>query len=103
MTMVYCSGCGKEMHARATTCPHCGLTNPNVRQAKNKVIAGLLALSVGGSGIHRFYLGQWRGVLYIIFIWTFIPSLIAFIEGIVFLVSSDEKWERKYGVQVTRD
>lgn len=24
MAMVYCRGCGKEIHETATTCPHCG-------------------------------------------------------------------------------
>lgn len=68
-----------------------------VAQGKNKVVAGLLALFLGGLGIHRFYLGQWWGIFYLLFIWTFIPPLVAFVEAIVFLVSSDEAWARKYG------
>lgn len=99
MALIYCSGCGKDMHSQAKSCPHCGLANPAAKHAKNKVVAGLLAIFLGSFGIHRFYLGQWWGIFYIIFIWTYIPSLIAFIEGIVFLVGSDEKWEQKYGIK----
>ena len=68
-----------------------------VSQGKNKVVAGLLALFLGGLGIHRFYLGQWWGVFYLLFVWTMVPSLVAFIEAIVFFVSSDAAWAQKYG------
>ena len=51
-------------------------------QAKKSVTtAVLLALFLGGLGIHKFYLGQpGLGVLYILFCWTYIPSIIALIE-----------------------
>ncbi len=49
--------------------------------AKDEVVGVLLALFLGGFGIHRFYLGQTgAGVLYLIFCWTGIPSIVAFIE-----------------------
>jgi hypothetical protein len=66
-------------------------------ETKSKVTYGVLALLIGGLGIHRFYLGQSIGILYILFCWTYIPSLIAFVEGIIALCSSDESWERKLG------
>ena len=28
MSMVYCRGCGKELHESAPTCPHCGFVQP---------------------------------------------------------------------------
>jgi TM2 domain-containing membrane protein YozV len=35
---------------------------------KNKVVAGLLAIFVGGLGIHKFYLGKvGQGILYLLF------------------------------------
>ena len=41
----------------------------------------LLALFVGGFGIHKFWLSEIvPGVLYLLFCWTFIPSIIALIE-----------------------
>lgn len=37
MAMVYCRGCGKEIHESAPTCPHCGFVQntPTVIQLKN--------------------------------------------------------------------
>jgi len=53
---------------------------------------------LGGLGAHKFYLGQagW-GVLYLLFCWTFIPSFIAFIEGLSYLFMSEANFARKYG------
>lgn len=66
-------------------------------KTKNKVLAGLLAIFLGGLGIHKFYLGKiGMGILYIIFCWTYIPSFIGFIEGIIYLASSPEKFNAKY-------
>jgi TM2 domain-containing membrane protein YozV len=95
-TMVYCRGCGEEIHESAYSCPHCGATGLR-KSPKSKVTAGLLALFIGGLGIHRFYLGQWWGIFYILFWISAIPSIISIIEGIVFLCTSDENWNQKYG------
>ncbi len=49
--------------------------------AKSEVVGVLLALFLGGFGIHRFYLGQTgAGILYLVFSWTGIPAIIGFIE-----------------------
>ena len=51
---------------------------------KNPTTAVLLALFLGGLGIHKFYMGQTGlGVLYLLFFWTYIPSVIALIEAFV--------------------
>ena len=64
---------------------------------KNKVTAGLLALFVGGLGIHKFYLNQPAlGVLYLLFFWTGIPLFVSFIEGIVYLCQSDQSFDYQY-------
>ena len=58
----------------------------------------MFALLLGGFGIHKFYLGRvGQGILYLIFCWTFIPALVGFIEGIIYLTMSDEDFEKKYG------
>ena len=58
----------------------------------------LLALFLGGFGVHKFYLGRvGAGVLYLIFCWTFIPSIIAFIEMIIYITMTDEAFAQKYG------
>ena len=68
---------------------------------KNKVTAGILALLLGGIGIHKFYLGKiGAGIMYLLFCWTGIPALIAFIEGISYLCSDDEKFQIKNHVRV---
>ncbi|EOW7235823.1 TM2 domain-containing protein, partial [Cronobacter sakazakii] len=52
----------------------------------------------GGFGAHKFYLGKiGQGLLYLIFCWTFIPSIIAFVEFIIYLCDTDENFARKYG------
>jgi TM2 domain-containing membrane protein YozV len=64
---------------------------------KNKTIAAVLAIFVGGLGIHKFYLGKpFLGVLYLIFCWTAVPSIIALIEGIIYIASSEDDFNRKY-------
>ena len=51
------------------------------RQKKTVSTGVLLALFVGGFGIHKFWLSEIVfGVLYLLFCWTFIPSIIALIE-----------------------
>lgn len=50
----------------------------------NKVVYILLCLFFGGIGIHKFYAGHIvAGILYLLFFWTVIPSLIALIELII--------------------
>jgi TM2 domain-containing membrane protein YozV len=63
---------------------------------KSKTTTVILAFFLGGLGIHRFYLGQTGlGIAYLLFSWTLIPGLIAFIDFIGFLCMSDE-FNRKY-------
>ncbi len=68
---------------------------------KNKIAAGLLAIFLGGFGIHKFYMGKiGKGILYLLFSWTFIPSFIAFIEGIIYLCSNDHNFQVKHKVRL---
>ncbi|WP_247233400.1 TM2 domain-containing protein [Telluribacter sp. SYSU D00476] len=64
---------------------------------KNKITAGLLALFLGGIGIHRFYLGQnGLGILCILFSWTLIPFVLGVIDACVFFIQSDKAFGMKY-------
>ncbi|MFX0102794.1 MAG: NINE protein [Candidatus Hodarchaeota archaeon] len=65
--------------------------------AKNKKKAVLLAVILGGLGFHKFYLGKYAmGILYLVFCWTFIPIVLSFVEGIIYLFKSDEKFQEEY-------
>ena len=39
-------------------------TNPIKKPRKSRLFAGLLALLLGGLGLHRLYLQDWKGALY---------------------------------------
>lgn len=78
--------------------------------AKDKTAAGLLALFLGGLGIHKFYLGYTGPALVFLLTntigwfvtWMFfgIPNIalgvIALIEGIIYLTKSDEEFQQLY-------
>ncbi len=68
---------------------------------KSKVAAGILAIFFGGLGVHKFYLGKvGMGILYLCFCWTYIPALVGFIEGIIYLCSNDENFQLKHHVRI---
>ena len=68
---------------------------------KSKVAAGVLAILLGGIGVHKFYLGKiGTGILYLLFCWTGIPAFIGFIEGIIYLCSNDENFQLKNHVRI---
>ena len=119
----FCRECGSPVNKRAIVCPKCGVptapdspfpavspsgnswpemgsvfeTHGRGGNPKSKSTAGLLALLVGGLGVHHFYLGNAvLGIIYLVFCWTFIPGIIAFIEGIFFLTMSDDAFNAKY-------
>jgi TM2 domain-containing membrane protein YozV/type II secretory pathway pseudopilin PulG len=63
---------------------------------RSRVAAAALAVFAGGFGAHRFFLGQWWGVFYLLLFWTYVPFLIGLIEGIVFIATDQESWNRKH-------
>jgi TM2 domain-containing membrane protein YozV len=66
---------------------------------RNRVLGVVLALLVGGLGVHKFYTNKvGLGILYLVFVWTFIPAIVAFIEGIVWAFQSDQEWASRQGV-----
>jgi|SRR5690606_15079131 len=95
---IFCFACGQPIDARAEICPKCGVRQKPVRGQKSKIAAALLAFFLGGVGVHKFYLGRvgW-GIVYLLFCWTLIPAIIAFVEFIIYLCMSDEAFAAKYG------
>jgi TM2 domain-containing membrane protein YozV/cold shock CspA family protein len=75
---------------------------------KSKIAAGLLAILLGGLGIHKFYLGYAGAgiIMLLLFIFGFILlgiptviiSIIALVEGIIYLTKSDEEFYETYEV-----
>ena len=73
---------------------------------KEKIVAALLAFFLGGLGIHKFYLGKKNaGVIMLVvsiggailfLIPTMIIGLIAFIEAVIYLVKSEDEFQRDY-------
>lgn len=64
---------------------------------KKKVSAILLALFFGGLGANDFYLGNiGTGFLKLIFCWTYIPSFIALIQMVKYIVMSDDEFNKTY-------
>lgn len=54
---------------------------------------------LGSFAIHKFYLRRvGLGILYLLFCWTFIPSVLGFIDAILLLIMSDEDFNRKYAI-----
>ena len=45
---MFCSGCGKEIHETAKSCPSCG-AQQKVQGEKSRIAAALLAFFLGGS------------------------------------------------------
>jgi TM2 domain-containing membrane protein YozV len=72
---------------------------------KSRVTAGVLGILIGGIGIHKFYLGKvglgvLYAVLFLFFWWTFIPTIIGLVEGIIYLTQTDQEFAAKQGVSV---
>lgn len=95
----FCSSCGEIIKEEAEVCPECGVrqSTPSTSSDKDRTTTAIFALILGGIGAHHFYLGNTgRGIIYLLFSWTFIPLLIGFIEGIIYLTKSDEEFQRQY-------
>ena len=101
----YCYRCGSRIKSHSIeVCEFCGAKlNNNIDELnikiKNKLLAGLLALFLGGMGIHRFYLGYIKigivqlslrvlgyftgGITWVIVqIWALIESILIFLGKI---------------------
>lgn len=99
-----CNTCGRVIYAAAEICPYCGVRQQAVQISNapigkhNRTTAAWLAILLGGVGAHKFYLGKpLIGLLYLVFVWAYVPAIVGLIEGIMYLSMSDEKFVEKYG------
>ena len=64
---------------------------------RSRTSAILFCFFLGGLGAHKFYLGQsGLGLIYLLFFWTGIPYIVAFIEFIMLLLMSDIEFNRRF-------
>lgn len=83
------------------TRPNEDWNNPKPQQENKKVVAGIFALLLGSLGIHKFYLGYTtEGIIQIVIsiVTCGIGGIIPFVEGILYLVKSDEEFYQTYQV-----
>jgi TM2 domain-containing membrane protein YozV len=91
----FCRDCGASIKLRAEICPKCGCRQIT-ESKKSQTVAGLLAIFVGGLGIHKFYIGKtFSGFLYLLFCWTFIPTFLGLIDGIILLAMDEKNFQDK--------
>lgn len=112
----FCPFCGAEVEApqqegayyQPPVEPQVTVENP-YQQApagqKNKVVAGVLGILLGSLGIHKFYLGYTKPALIMLLCslllsWTgIVPAamgIIGLIEGIMYIVKTDEEFYETY-------
>lgn len=101
----FCLECAAIIKAKAVICPKCGCPQGsgstaierNSLHGKDKNTAGLLAMLLGGLGVHKFYLNQTKdGVLCMLFCWTFVPALLGLVDGVKLFRMSGVEFDRLY-------
>lgn len=68
-------------------------------EGKSRGVAGLLAILIGGLGIHYFYINKTTGGIYCILL-TLVTcglwSTITLVQGILFLTMTNQEFENKF-------
>jgi len=98
---VYCRKCGTKVPENIGICPNCGnkieIDDNSLHQ--DQIIAGVLAILLGGLGIQYFYLGKVSaGILSIVITICTCGAweIITLIQGIIILTMSNQSFIDKY-------
>lgn len=80
----FCANCGKTINATADVCLECGFAVKKSSDTDdNKMMLGIIALLIGGLGIHNFMMGETKkGIVKILLCWTGISSIIALVDAV---------------------
>jgi TM2 domain-containing membrane protein YozV len=74
---------------------------PKTQPENKKIVAGVLALLLGSLGVHKFILGYTtEGIIQIVIsvVTCGIGGIVPFIEGIIYLVKTDDEFYQTYQV-----
>lgn len=72
-----------------------------IKQDNKKVLAGVLAIVLGGLGIHKFVLGYTKeGIIQLVIgvVTCGAGGIIGLVEGIIYLTKTDEEFYQTYQV-----
>jgi len=106
----FCDNCGVKTEDNQAICVKCGVSLSTTASGfsgasgeKSKIISGILGILLGWLGGHKFYLGYNKeGIIMLLitvlsfFFLAFISSVIGIIEGIMYLIKSDEEFKATY-------
>ena len=104
----FCCHCGTATQPNQIMCLKCGVSlgkSGTGTGGKNRIVAGVLGILLGWLGVHKFYLGYTKPGLIMLLVsiltsWTWIGPVIigtiGLIEGILYLVKSDEDFYATY-------
>jgi len=113
----FCRQCAAALNSEQVVCIRCGTgvstagasrsagvrTNSGTSWEKNKLVAGLLGIFLGGCGAQKYYMGSWgwglvfTGALLLTMGFSgLVTGIIGLIEGIMFLIMSEETFAGKY-------
>jgi TM2 domain-containing membrane protein YozV len=69
-------------------------------RGKNKVVAGVLGILLGGVGAHHYYLGStMAGVVTLVLCCVGVGGILGLVEGIMLLMMSDADFDAKYNAR----
>lgn len=105
MGLMACVDCGKSISDSAASCLHCGrpyavtMQPKGAGRGKSKIVAALLAIFLGGLGVHKFYLNQTASGL----VWILLTLLtagfwwiVSLLEAVIYMCYSDKRFNELY-------